>query len=218
MRVLAAASLAGPFSELGAAFEKKFPGVKVELSFGSSTAHERQIEAGAPCDLYVAAARANVERLASLSLVESATVVARNTLVLIVPRGDLVPADLESISVYPRVAVGAKGVPVGDYARPLLAGIVPDDKLAGYPDEPSIVTAVAQGAVPAGVCYASSLLSHPRHDAVQKALGIESKTPIVYPAVLVKGTKVPELARAFESFVRSPEGRAVLMTHGFQGE
>ena len=217
LRVLAAASLAEPFAALGAAFEAANPGVTVELSFGSSTAHERQIEAGAACDLYVSAARANVDRLAAAALVDSASVevVARNALVAIVPAGSIAPDDVGSLAILSRVAVGARGVPVGDYARAVLEGILPEERLAGYPDEPSVVTAVAQGAAPAGICYASSLLSHPRAKDVRKAFDIESRTPIVYPAALVRGASSPALARAFLAFVRSPAGKAELAKHGF---
>jgi molybdate transport system substrate-binding protein len=217
LRVFAAASLAEAFTALGAAFEAKNPEVKVELSFGSSTAHERQIEAGAACDLYVSAAQANVDRLAAASLIDSSTVevVARNALVVIVPEQDIAPGDLASLEIYPRIAAGARGVPVGDYARAALEGIVAEDKLAGYPDEPSVVTAVAQGAAPVGICYASSLVSHPRRKDVRKAFDLEAKTPIVYPAALVRGARSPELARAFVELLRSPAGRAELTKYGF---
>lgn len=219
LRVLAAASLAAPLTALGAAFEKANPGLSVKLSFGSSTNHERQIEAGAPCDLYVAASQANVDRLAGAALVDSGsvTVVARNELAVIVPESAILPGELSTLRMFPRIAVGARGVPAGEYARAALAGVVDEERrFAGYPDEPSVVTAVAQGAAPAGVCYASSLASHPRRAEVARApFALPSKTPIVYPAAIVRDAKNVPAARALVAFLGSPEGRAELKKNGF---
>ncbi len=218
VRVLAAASLQAPLSALGAAFEARTPGVKVALSFGSSTAQERQVEAGAPCDLYVAASLANVDRLAAASLVDSASrvIVARNELVAIVPEGAAPPADLHALALLPRIAVGARGVPAGEYAREVLQGVVGEERLAGYPDEPAVVTAVAMGGAPAGICYASSLVSHPRHAEVARALALDtSRDPILYPAVLARAAREPALARALLDFLRSDEGKAAFTKHGF---
>ena len=215
LRVLAAASATGPVRELGAAFEQKNPGVKVELSFGSSTAHERQIEAGAACDVFVAASRKNVERLAAKGLIESACpTVARNALVAIVPRGEAVPADVAALASLARVAVGARVLAHGDAAREALGGALPDSKLAGYPDEPAVVTAVARGAAPAGICYSSSVAGEA---GVTRAFALPTRTPIEYPAALVKSGDAT-LGRAFLALLLSEEGRATFARHGFGGE
>ncbi len=215
LRVLAAASATGPVRELGATFEQKNPGVKVELSFGSSTAHERQIEAGAACDVFLAASRKNVERLAAKGLIEpSCPTVARNALVAIVPRGEAAPPDVAALASLARVAVGARGVPVGEYAREALGGALPDSKLAGYPDEPAVVTAVAKGAAPAGICYSSSVAGEA---GVTRAFTLPTRTPIEYPAALVKSGDAT-LGHAFLDLLLSDEGQATFARHGFFGE
>src|SRR5687768_12272036 len=93
LRVLAAASLGEPVRAPGAAFEKAHPGTRVLVSVGSSSMLERQVEAGARADVFVSAATGPVDRLEAKGLLDPATrvVVARNELVVIVPRGEPAP-------------------------------------------------------------------------------------------------------------------------------
>ena len=231
LNVLAAASLGQPLRRLAAEYEAAHPGLRVRLSLASSSALERQIEQGAPCDLFVSAAVAPVERLLGQGLLEPATrtVVARNALVVIVPHDPLGgPAgleDLQDLTGLERLAVGARGVPVGEYARQALqrAGLAERlrDRLAGYPDEPSVVTAVAEGGAPAGVVYASSLTAHPRRERVRRAFQLDETLhdPIVYPAALGTGAGRDPQARleaaAFLEWLRSAPARAALREAGF---
>ena len=219
LRVLAAASLTMALTAIAERFEQANPRVKVHLSLRLlDDLHERQVEAGAPCDLYIAAAQANVDRLAAASLVDSAsrTVIAHNELVVIVPKGALLPADAASLHVYPRVAVGARGVPVGGYAREALRGVLDESHLAGYPDEPSVVTPSRRERRPrASATRRASRATRAARD-VERALALPTTTPIEYPAVVPGAAKAPELARAFLAFARSAPGREELAKGGFR--
>lgn len=220
LNVLVAASLGQPLRALAGEYEAAHPGVRVLVSPASSSALERQIEQGAPCDLFVSAAVAPVERLCGQGLLDPRTraVVARNTLVVIVPAdAGAGPARLEDLVGLERVAVGARGVPVGEYARQALerGGVAITERLAGYPDEPAVVTAVAEGGAPAGIVYASSLLAHPRHAQVKRAFPVSETLhdPVVYPAAL--GPGAPPEAAAFLVFLRGARAREVLGAAGF---
>lgn len=222
--VLAAASLTEPLRALAPAFEAEHPGVRLRLSFGATSFLERQAEAGAGFDLFVAAALPPVERLERSGRLDPTTrvVVATNTLVVIVPAGEEAPAPrirtLADLAGLPRVALGQKGVPVGEYAREALAsaGILEEVTQAGYPDEPAVVAAVAEGGAPAGIVYASSLASHPRRDRVARALDVDPRlhAPVVYPAALAAGAPHRELAAALVAHLRGEAGRAALARAG----
>ncbi len=216
IRVLCASSLATPLTALGSAFEKEHPGVSVKLSFGSSTAHERQIEAGAPCDLLIAASQENVNRLGALVGSASRTVIARNELAVIVPAGQLGPEGKDALARLPRVAIGARGVPVGEYAREALDGLLEEEQLAGYPDEAAVVTAVAEGGAPAGIGYRSSIQSHPARAKIAPApVRLQAKRPIELIALLARDAKNRDGALAFLIFIAGPRGKEELKKNGF---
>jgi molybdate transport system substrate-binding protein len=222
LRALVAASLAEPARALAADFERQRPGVRVLVSAGSSSALERQVEAGARADVFVSAAEEPVDRLVARGLLDPATrvVVATNALVVVVPAGLPAPASLDDLAGLERVAVGQRGVPVGDYARQALerAGLAAslEAKLAGYPDEPAVLTAVAAGAAPAGIVYASSLVVHAARDRVARAFVIDPAlhAPIVYPGAVGATSTNPALARAFLEHLTGPESRAALARAG----
>lgn len=223
LRVLAAASLAEPVRALAGSFERERPGVRVLVSAASSTALERQVAAGAPVDVFVSAAAEPVERLVARGLLDPSTltVVARNDLVVVVPRGEAAPASLASLARLDRVAVGQAGVPVGEYAREALGRAHLLDalagKLVGYPDEPAVLSAVAAGAAPAGFVYGSSLVAHPRGHAVERAFVVDPAlhAPVVYPAALGAGSARPDLARAFLERLVDEAGRPAFRSLGF---
>lgn len=225
LRVLAAASLGEPLRDLAGSFERARPDVRVLVSVGSSSMLERQVDAGARVDVFVSAAAGPIDRLAARGLLDAATRVdlARNELVLIVPRGSTPrsPLRLADLPTFERVAVGQQGVPVGDYAREALAradlAAALDGKLAGYPDEPAVLTAVAGGAAGAGIVYASSLVTHARRDAVERAGTVDPAlhAPIVYPAALGTESAAPVEAKAFLEFLRGEEARRALRGAGF---
>lgn len=223
LRVLAAASLTEPVRALGAGFERARPGVRVLVSVGSSTALERQVAAGARADVFVSAAAEPLDRLVRQGLLDPATrtVIARNELVVVVPRGAQAPAALADLAALERVAVGQPGVPVGEYAREALgrAGLTDalSGKLVGYPDEPAVLSAVAAGAAPAGFVYGSSLAAHPLRESVARAFVVDPALhpPVTYPAAIGTESAHPDLARAFLAHLQGEAGRAALRAAGF---
>lgn len=216
---LVAASLTEPLRALAPAFEAAHPGARLRLAAGATSFIEKQAEAGARFDLFIGAALAPVERLERSGRLDPATrvVVATNTLVVIVPSGAPAPKTLADLAVLPRVALGQGGVPVGEYAREALASAGVQVTQAGYPDEPAVVAAVAEGGAPAGVVYASSLASHPRRDRVARALDVDPAlhAPVVYPAAISAHTEQRALAEALLAHLRGEAGRAALARAGF---
>ena len=224
--VSAAASLREVMTELEAEYEGANAGVEVRTNFGASGALRRQIEQGAPVDLFVSAAAAPMDALANSGRVDSATkrVLAGNELVLIVPaRGSPVRAfaDLARAEVR-RVALGAPAsVPAGEYAEETLraAGVLHAvrAKAVYAQDVRQVLAFVSSGNADAGIVYRTDA-------AVTQRVRVAAVAPegshraIVYPAAVVTGGPNPEGARAYLAFLLGPSGRAALRRRGFRVE
>jgi len=221
-----AISMKEAVEELGRGFAAGRPGVTLRYNFGASGQLQKQIEAGAPVDLFVSAAARQVDELEKLGLVVPASrrTFARNVLVAIKPadsRVDLAkPADLLDPRVT-RVVIGdPRTVPVGQYAQESLRALGLWDRL-----QPRLVLAenvrqaldyVNRGEVDAGFVYTTDMAT--RAQGVREAFRPPEDTyqPVVYPVAVVTASRQPALARAFIELLLSREGQAVLARLGFQ--
>ena len=126
LTVSAAISLKNAFEDIGRQFEKSHPGVKVLFNFGASGDLARQIEAGAPVDVFASAALKDMDELDRKGLIRSGSKMdfAGNTLVLVFPNHSPIPGkslqDLKDGRIQ-RIAIGnPKTVPAGRYAQEVL--------------------------------------------------------------------------------------------------
>ena len=221
-----AVSLKEAVEELGRRFVQTEPGVVLRYNFGSSGELQKQIEAGAPVDLFLSAAERQMDELERRGLVVASTrrVFARNILLAIKPLDsslDLAkPADLVDGRVQRIVVGNPKTVPAGQYAEQSLRALGLWDRL-----RPRLVLAenvrqaleyVARGEVDAGFVYASDLASRPGRVKEAFRPGEDTYAPITYPVARVTGAHEPALADAFIRLLVSAEGQAVLARFGFQ--
>ncbi len=226
MTLSVAVSLKDVTEELGRTFMAAHPGVTLHYNFGASGDLQKQIEAGAPIDVFLSAAPRQVDELEKQGLIVVATrrAFARNLLTVIKPSDSKVDmaraADLLEARVS-RVAIGnPRTVPAGQYAEESLRALGLWERL-----QPKLVFAenvrqvldyVARGEVEAGFVYTT--------DAVTRAQGVketfrpseDSYRPIVYPGAVVAASKQPALGRAFLDLLSGPQGRAALGRFGFQ--
>src|SRR4051812_5426045 len=150
LAVFAAASLFGVFPQIDRLPRYQFAGSD-QLAF--------QITQGAPADVFAAASPKYPEQLYAQGLCSKPSVFATNTVVLIVPRAN--PARIRSVYDLQRsgikLVIGAKGVPVGDYARKLLANLGLTSALKNVVSEEDdvklVVAKVAYGEADAGFVY-----------------------------------------------------------------
>jgi molybdate transport system substrate-binding protein len=221
-----AVSLKEAVEELGRRFMQAHPDVTLRYNFGSSGELQKQIEAGAPIDLFLSAAERQMDELERRGLVvpQSRRVFARNVLVAIKPLDsplDLArPADLLDARVRRIVVGNPKTVPAGQYAEQSLRALGVWERLG-----PRLVFAenvrqaleyVARGEVDAGFVYASDLASRPGRVKEAFRPGEDTYPAITYPVAVVTGGREPALADAFIRLLVSPEGQAVLARFGFQ--
>ncbi len=221
-----AISMREAVQELGRAFTATRPGVVLRYNFGASGELQKQIEAGAPVDLFVSAATRQMDELEKRGLVVTATrrAFARNLLTVVKPadsRVDLVrPGDLVDARVG-RVVIGnPKTVPAGQYAEESLRALGLWERL-----QPRLVYAenvrqaleyVARGEVEAGFVYTTDLAARPAGVTEAFRLPEDTYPPVIYPAAVVTASRQPALAGAFIELLLGREGRAVLGRLGFQ--
>jgi molybdate transport system substrate-binding protein len=212
--------------ELGRGFMAARPGLVLRYNFGGSGELARQIEAGAPVDLFVSAAARQMDELERRGAIVPSTrrAFARNVLTVIKPadsRLDLAkPADLGDARVGKIVIGNPRSVPVGQYGEESLRSLGLWDRL-----KPKLIFAenvrqaldyVARGEVDAGFVYATDALL--RAGKVKEAFRPAEDThrPVIYPVAAVAAAKQPAVARAFIDALLSREGQAVLARFGFQ--
>jgi len=191
------------------------------LSAGGSDRLARQITAGAPADVLVAAAPREPEALAAAGLCGPPRPFARNRLVLLTgPRspvdevGDLLRGPRR------RLAVGAPGVPVGAYTRALLerldaAAALERNRVSLEPSVAGIVSKVALGSADAGFAYATDARSaRDRVRAVALPARAQPAITAVACAVRRAGTRPRAAARVLDALT-SPRGQGRLRDAGF---
>ena len=223
--ISAAISLKNAFEEIGKTFMEKHPGTKVVFNFGASGDLARQIEAGAPVDIFASAAQEDMDDIGRKGLVaaNSRKNFARNVLVLIKPANSTIPLwalpDLKKKEVK-KVAIGnPKTVPAGMYAEEALRHFnlwdVIKDKLVFAENVRQALDYVARDEVDAGLVYSTDAMARPKEVKIVVKLAGTSHQPIVYPIGVIKGTKVEALSRAFVDFVISTKGQRILSRYGF---
>ena len=236
--VLAAASTAAAVEEAIARFDAG-PGNRVVASYAGTPALARQIESGAPADLFLAANAAWMDYLEARGLIAPASrrALLGNRLVLVAadasaadasavddgaaPPASLPPLDAAALPAEGRLAMGdPEHVPVGIYARQALEalGLWPAlrGRIAPAADARAALALVARGEAPRGIVYATDAA---RGAGVRAVASVPAALheAIVYPIALLRGRDSP-LARRFLAFLTGPAGRAVFAGAGFVAE
>lgn len=224
--VSAAMSLKSAFEEIGKVFEKKQKGVKIVFNFGPSGGLQRQIEAGAPVDVFASASINEMDELYRKGLIMKNTMFnfTGNTIVLISPSNSGIQFksfnDLQKGEVK-RIAIGNPlTVPAGRYSEEVLRNIklwdVLKDKFVFTENVRQVLDYVARGEVDAGMVYATDVMLRSKEVKIVTQAPDGSHKPVVYPIAVVKGTKNEVLAREFIVLVTSDYGKEILKKHGFE--
>jgi molybdate transport system substrate-binding protein len=221
--VSAAISLKDSLDEIGTMYEKANPGVKISFNYGGSGTLQRQIEQGAPVDIFFSAAEKQMDDLQAKGLVDGGTRrdIVRNQLVLIAPTSNTTIHNFQDLT-NPSVKVLALGepatVPAGMYARQtlehlgLLAAVEKKTVLAK--DVRAVLTYVETGNADAGIVYQTDAQGSEKVRIVSVAPA-DSHDPIVYPAAILKGAKNTSGAASFLAFLSSGDAHGVFLKHGF---
>ena len=221
--ISAAASLTEALTEIQTEYGKESNAI-LQFNFGASGALQKQIEEGAPCDLFLSASKANMDALddAGLIVADSRKDMLGNTLTLVASaeKADtiksyeaLAGADAASI------AIGTpESVPAGKYAQQALASLEIWDsiqsKIVYAQDVKQVLEYVETGNVDCGLVYKSDTLGM-ESGVVVMDMPEDSHDPIVYPAALIKDSAQSEAAAKFYDFLQTDYAKGVFEKYGF---
>jgi molybdate transport system substrate-binding protein len=195
------------------------------VSYGASSALAKQIESGAPADVFISADLDWMDYIDKKGLVEPGTRrnLLGNRLVLIAPKSQ--PVKLQpapGFSILPALKNGRialadpNSVPAGKYAKAAFEKLGVWDQVAGRVAATENVRAalafVARGEAPLGVVYQTDAAAEPGV-VVAGVFPEDSHPPIIYPVAAVKGAK-PQ-GKAFLDFLGGSEARRIFEKHGF---
>ena len=221
--VSAAASLIDVLKEISAGYQSKSKNT-VRFNFGPSSGLARQIEEGAPADIFFSADLPQMEALQKKNLIEPGTQknLLSNQLVIIVPADSKLaissPKDLLKAEVKKIALAEPSSVPVGVYSSKYLTDeglweqVKP--KIVPVQDVRATLASVESGNVEAGFVYKTdAAISNKVKIAYE--VPIEKGPKITYPVAIVKESKKKDAARDFMNFMLSPASKALFKKFGF---
>jgi molybdate transport system substrate-binding protein len=223
LTVFAAASLQGALDEAARAFEST-SGHPVRISYGASSALARQIEAGAPAQIFVSADLEWMDHLASRGhLAQPRTLLLANSLVLVAPAARPVKLRIEPGFALAAALRGGrlamadpKAVPAGKYARAALESLgvwaQVEPRLAPAQNVRAALVLVARGEAPLGIVYATDAQAEPGVGVVD-TFPASSHPPIVYPLGVLRGSSPS--ASELAAYLASAPARAIWKRYGF---
>jgi len=223
--VFAAASLKNALDDVDAAFAKA-TGVKVTASYAASSTLAKQIEEGAPADVFASADVDWMDYAQSKKLIKNDTRIdlLGNRLVLIAPKTSQLADvtigpgfDLAALADDGRIVTGdVRAVPVGRYAKAALeklgAWARAEPKMAMTENVRAALALVARGEAPLGIVYETDAKIEPGVKIIG-TFPADSHPPIIYPFAATAVGKPP--AERYLPFLRSSAAKAVFERYGF---
>lgn len=227
LTVFAAASLKESLDEAASAYQRA-SGTPVQVSYAASSTLARQVEQGAPADVFVSADQEWMDYLQQRKLIDPAMRrdLLGNTLVLVAPAASTAQVDLRkhgallaALGAQGRLAVGqTASVPAGKYARAALQALGQWDavqpRLAESESVRSALMLVARGETPLGIVYGSDAQAEPKVRVVA-TFPADSHAPIVYPVAPLRASAHAKAAAEFVRWLRTPPAQAIFRRHGF---
>ncbi len=224
--ISAAASLQDVMREIKPLYEEEYPKREIVYNFGSSGALQRQIEQGAPVDVFISAAVDKMDALEEkdLILTETRRDLLKNQMVLVTQEGTKANLNItqfedlnaEKVNL---IALGEpESVPAGRYAQEVLVSFNMADKVnskAVYgKDVRQVLNYVATGNVEAGIVYRTDAQVSNNVEIIATAPE-KSHSPVIYPVAIVKDSHTPEVGKELIEFLTTEEAQAVFEDYGF---
>lgn len=221
--VSAAASLKDALEEVKQSYQKFKSNAAVNYNFAASGTLQRQIENGAPADVFISAAQKQMDELQQKNLIlpETRRNLLTNSIVLVVPKNSNTVATFRGLTSpnVKRIAVGEpRSVPAGQYADELFKnlGILEQlkPKFTYGNSVRNVLAAVESGNADAGVVYATDAKISNQVKVVDTAAA-NLHSPIVYPMAVLKNTKNVAAAKEYAQFLQSASARSIFTKYGF---
>ena len=224
LTVHAAASLVDAMKEIGPAYEKQ-SGDKLQFNFGASSLLARQIEKGAPADVFFSADEAKMDDLDKKNLLQPATrrSLLSNLLVIVVSAdSSTAPKSSSDLTKpeYRKLALAeTQTVPAGIYAREYLQKLGlwdrVKDKVVPAENVRAALAAVESGNVEAGIVYKTDALTSKKVKIAVEIPAAEGPK-ISYPVAVLKSSRESERAKIFVDYLSGPAAGSIFEKFGFR--
>jgi molybdate transport system substrate-binding protein len=224
LNISAAASLTDALKEINGLYTKAKSNVTITPNFASSGTLQTQIENGAPADVFISAAAAQMDNLQKKDLLinDSRKDLLMNKVVMIVPTDSTLGLasfnDLANDKVK-KIAIGdPKSVPAGTYANQafdklgITAKVQPKEILGA--DVRQVLTYVESSNVDAGIVYSTDALTSTKVKVAASAPD-DINAKVVYPAAVIKASKNVDAAKDYVTFLFSAQAKTVFEKYGF---
>lgn len=231
LNVFAAASMTESLEELKAVFEEENPRINLVFNFDSSGTLKTQIAEGAACDVFISAAKKQMDELDPNSASKASDItidpntrfdLLENEVVLAVEENfdkDIRSFDDIKKDKVGTIALGNADVPVGQYSESLLKNMgiweMIQDKISFGSNVKEVTSWVKEGAVDCGIIYST--------DAKAAGLKIVATAnpdmldkKVIYPAALIENSPNREASEKFLEFLKSDRAREVFAQYGFK--
>jgi molybdate transport system substrate-binding protein len=221
--ISAAASLKDVLEEIKPLYQQSQPNVKISYNFGASGALQQQIEQGAPADIFISAAKKQVDALEQKNLLVpgTRTVIAKNRLVLIVPNNVFGVSSFYNLkdAKVKKIGIGEpRSVPAGQYAQQVLEKLKiwesVKPKLVYANNVRQVLASVESGNADAGLVYVTDAKIS-KNTKVVVAADEKYHSPIIYPLAVVKRSKNPDAAKSFSQFLSGNQAKGIFKKYGF---
>lgn len=231
LNVFAAASMTESLEELKEVFEEENPGINLVLNFDSSGTLKTQIAEGAACDVFISAAKKQMDDLDPNMASKDSNItidpstrfdLVENEVVLAVKEDsnkDIRSFDDINTDKVETIALGNADVPVGQYSESLLKNMgiweMIQDKISFGSNVKEVASWLTEGAVDCGIIYST--------DAKAAGLKIVATAnpdmldrKVIYPAALIENSPNREASEKFLEFLKSDKAREVFAQYGFK--
>lgn len=224
LTIAAAASLTDVTKELATEYKTTAPNVTLTFTYGSSGALQTQIEQGAAADIFISAAKKQMDALEKESLLQEGTRedLLENKVVLITPKDSTLNIksfdDLATDKVK-KIALGdPASVPAGQYAQQVFTTLKSWDTVKAKAnlgtDVRQVLTWVESGNVDCGVVYATDAATSDKVKVVCEAPA-GSCDKVIYPVSVLKDSKSVDASKSFITFLKSDKAAAIFKKYGF---
>jgi molybdate transport system substrate-binding protein len=224
LNLSAAASLTDALQEINTFYMQENKNIKIVTNFASSGTLQKQIEQGAPADIFFSAGASQMNALQTenLTLNDTRKNLLTNKVVLVVPKNSTLSissfSDLTRDDVQ-KIAIGdPASVPAGTYGKQAFdqLGIYDQiqSKLILCTDVKQVLSYVEAGNVDAGIVYSTDAALSTSVNVVANAPD-EVNAKVVYPIAVIKGSKNADAAKAYIAFLAGAEAKAIFEKYGF---
>ncbi|WP_408011581.1 molybdate ABC transporter substrate-binding protein [Pseudalkalibacillus sp. A8] len=225
LHVLTAASLTDALKQIEKDFEEAHPEIEVILNFASSGTLQRQIEQGAPADIFISASEKEFNRLNKKDLLHADYTknILSNQMVLVTNKANKSniqnPEDLKKDQVK-RISIGTPvSVPAGKYAKETLESMElwerVEDKIVYAKDVRQVLSYIETGNVDVGFVYASDAKTSSKV-TIHNSIDSDLHSPIIYPAGVLKNTQHPDEAKMFYEYLQHQQSKDTFKEFGFK--